>query len=191
MASEFITGDQLATRIGLTAGTAFNSDAGWLKFSLDYKTLYVAKRPFRYGISWDQLNALGAVFGTMQLPINGKMYSVRLPKGRGDGPTTVITGRDPEQSWGSEWNRLMYHISASPNNGAMTSEGISVGDWAQFSNVELGVITGDGGYNWCQEPSGTGRTLRAYNYISNINHTGATTSNNIFGWRPCLELIND
>jgi hypothetical protein len=54
-AGEFITGDQLATQVGLTAGTAFNSDADWLKFSLDNRTLYVAKKPFRYNLSWVRL----------------------------------------------------------------------------------------------------------------------------------------
>ncbi len=192
-ADAFIPGNALASEIGLTAGTAFNSDAGWLKFALDYKTLYVAKRPFRYSVSWDQINARGAVFGTMQVTINGKLYKVRLLKGRGDGLDTVIAGgHDTQPTWGSEWNRLLYHVSASPNNGLMTSEGITVGDWAQFSEAELltNYVYGNGSRSWCQESSGPDKRVgRGAGGVSAVFHVAKDSQNLNTGWRPCLELV--
>ena len=190
-ASEFITGNQLATQVGLTAGAAFNSDAGWLKFSLDYKTLFVAKRPFRHSITWNELNAVGAVFGTAQITINGKLYKVRLLKGVAVGNDISVLGDDIQPTWGSEWNRLMYHVSASPNNGTMTSEGISVGDWAQFSNLELNVTGSTGSRSHVQESVfGTGLAFfRSNNNITVVGYNGKNNGNLLYGWRPCLELV--
>ena len=192
--SEFITGNQLATQIGLTAGTAFNSDVGWLKFSLDNRTLYVAKKPFRYNLNWAAINTVGAVFGTMQVTINGKLYKVRLLKGRGDGLETNITaGYDIQPTWGSEWNRLMYHVSASPNAGFTTSEGISVGDWAQFTNDELGSV-GTGSFSLCQESFMINTTRYAVvrywgDRVAGIGTYAATDTGSMGAWRPCLELV--
>ena len=189
MASEFITGDQLATQIGLTAGTAFNSDAGWLKFSLDYKTLYVAKRPFRQGISWNQINSIGAVTGTTQITVNGKQYRVRLLKGRGDGLNTTISyGNDTLPTWGSEWNRLMYHVAASINGTNISSEGIVSGDWAQFSNADLAL---NGLSSLCQEviTGNTNIVARGSQGAGTIEQTTRTNTHIWTGWRPCLELV--
>src|SRR5690606_4437313 len=73
-ASEFITGGALASAIGLTAGTAHNTNEPWLKFVLDGKTLYVAKKTFRRSITWNQIHARGAVFGTRTVVIQGNTY---------------------------------------------------------------------------------------------------------------------
>lgn len=188
-ASEFINGNDLAVQVGLTAGGAFNSDAGWLKFSLDYKTLYVAKKPFRYSISWNQLNSVGIVSGTTTVTINGKLYKVRLLKGRGDGLNTTISyGNDTLPTHNSEWNRLMYHVAASINGTNISSEGIVSGDWAQFSNADLGL---NGLSSLCQEVI-TGNTnivargSQGAGIIEQINRTSVYT---FVGWRPCLELV--
>ncbi len=194
-ASEFINGNDLAVQIGLIAGTTFNSDAGWLKFALDYKTLYVAKRPFRRSISWDQINARGAVFGDTQVEINGKLYKVRLLKGRGDGLTTSISdGYDTQPTHNSEWNRLMYHVSGLPFEyvqNTLASEGITEGDWAQFSEAELltNAGSGNGSNSFCQDTIGTNRCVRGYNGVSYIRSTGRTSTSSILGWRPVLELV--
>ena len=80
--SEFITGDELARRIGLTAGVSQFSNEPWLKFSYLGKVEFVAKKSFRHSISWDDINAVGAVFGNKTININGKTYKVRLMKGK-------------------------------------------------------------------------------------------------------------
>ena len=194
-AESFITGDQLATQVGLTAGVSINSDAGWLKFSLDYRTLFVAKKPFRHSITWNELDAIGAVFGTTQITINGKQYKVRLLKGRGDGlSTTISDGFDTLPTHGSEWNRLMYHVSGKPFANAsntLASEGITEGDWAQFSEDELltNYTYGNGSYSWCQDTIGTARCVRGYYGASLINNVSRTLRTTNCGWRPVLELV--
>lgn len=186
----------MASAIGLTAGTSQNSTAGWLKFSLDSKTLYVAKCPFRYGISWDQINAVGAVTGTKTIVINGKTYKVRLLKGRGDGLTTAISGGwDNTFTVNSEWNRLMYHVSGTPFANAsntLASEGITVGDWAQYSESNLLTYSsyGFGSASWCQDQAGTIHVYRGYIGVSFITSISSTYVGNVMGWRPCLELVS-
>ena len=78
-ASEFITGVELATAIGLTAGTPM-ADAGWLHFkdTVDGRTKYISKKPLRSHISWDHIHSRGAVFGTRTVVIKGDTYKVRL-----------------------------------------------------------------------------------------------------------------
>ncbi len=195
LATEFITGNQLASEIGLMAGTAFNSDAGWLKFSLDYKTLYVAKKPLRYNLNWDQINATGAVTGIAQITIDGKLYKVRLLKGRGDGLTTSISNTyDGKPTHNSEWNRLMYHVSGKPFANAsntLASEGITEGDWAQFSEAELltNSTYGNGSISWCQDQADTARCGRGRNGVSYIVSIPHGTAGFTYGWRPVLELV--
>ena len=186
MASDFITGDALASSIGLTEGTSQNSTAGWLKFSLDSKTLYVAKKPLRINISWNTLNSSGLITGTTTTVIGGKTYKVRLLKGRGDGLTTDIgSGYDLKATWNSEWNRTMYHVCSkvfsTPN-----SEGLLTGDWAQYSENALGI---DAYYSWVQELSGTNGLCYGYYGVS-YNFSQISSANNAaYTWRPCLELI--
>ena len=195
LATEFITGNDLASEFGLTAGDPEKPNADWLKFSLDYKTLYVAKMPFKRYLSWDQINARGAVFGTAQVTINGKLYKVRLLKGRGDGlSTNVSSGYDTLPTHGSEWNRLMYHVSGKPFADPQTtlaSEGITEGDWARFSEAELSTYYtyGNGSYNWCQESSGTNKVLRGFYGVSYVSWTSPGRIASVNGWRPCLELV--
>lgn len=196
-ASNFITGDALASDMGFSDGTAYNSDAGWLKFSLDSKTLYIAKKPFRYGISWDQINAVNLVYGGRTIVINGLTYKVRLIQGRGDGLNTAITsGYDIQPCWNSEWNRTLYHISGRPfknDNNTLASEGIYNGDWAQYSENEIWMYftVGPGAACWCQEGSGTGSSIASgyagVSSIMSIPNNNTTTAN---GWRPCLELVS-
>ena len=45
--AELITGDALASEVGISAGTSQNSTAGWLKFALDDKILFVAKKAYK------------------------------------------------------------------------------------------------------------------------------------------------
>ena len=197
----FIDGISLANSVGLIAGTPRNNDAGWLKFSLAGKTLYVAKKPLRGRptsggnyLNWNSLNSLGIVTGTKTIVIKDKTYKVRLLKGRGDGLTTDPGyGNDTAPTRNSEWNRLMYHVSASPNNGAMTSEGIAVGDWAQFTNDELGSV-GIGSFSLCQESFMVNTDRWAVvryggNRVAGIVTYAATDTGSTGAWRPCLELV--
>jgi hypothetical protein len=174
-ASDFITGNDLAAQIGLTAGTSQDSDAGWLKFSGNGKTLYVAMKTFRHSISWDHINAVSAVYGNRTVVINGNLYKIRLLTG-GDA--------DPASSAGGEWNSLIYgvHMSTNPQWGP------------GYSDSDLNVGTGNGRGSWTQELGSTSsyRVVRGVNGVSDFNRNtysrGGTSSN--LGWRPVLELVD-
>lgn len=200
-ASEFITGAALASQIGLTAGTSQHSDAGWLHFELDGKTLYVAKKPYRHSVSWNNIHAVGAVFGTRTVVFNGKKYKVRLLKSvaTGDRYTGGSSGYDPVGTYGSEWNRLMYPIHSGAhtqtgNPSPVSGEGIRFGTLAQYTDTDLVVHStgGSGSHNWCQEtPSAdsTARVIRGAAGVSYLTWIAASELSRHFGWRPVLELI--
>lgn len=197
-AAEFITGDQLAIAVGLTVGTSQNSTAGWLHYidTVDGKTKYVAKKPLRHTVTWNDLNTKGVVFGTMTVAINGDTYKVRLLKGSATDPHVGSYGFDLPGTHGSEWNRLLYHISGKPFTNAsnrLTSEGITTGDWASYSEADLGMhgSFGNGSYSWCQEV-GTDpmtRVRRGESGVSYSNLYTSSTANLYCGWRPVLELV--
>ena len=175
-AHELISGDALALAIGLSAGIAQNSDAGWLKWAKDNKIIFVAKKTLRNTISWDQIDAVGAVFGTKTISIGEKTYKVRLLTG-GDA--------DPASTPGGEWNQIMYgaHIDEVPT-------------WDQFSNCSLLVHgeCGNGSYNWCQEASASNtdaRVTRGWTGISAFQKTILSSiADKDRGWRPVLELLS-
>lgn len=195
--NELITGDTLAIAIGLDDGAPI-ADAGWLKFSLDGRVLYVAKRPLRHSISWNSINTVGAVFGTTTVVINGDTYKVRLLKGTNAGPVTRDWGYDEPYTHGSEWNRLLYRVSANPfgdTRNTLGSEGIATGDWASYSEADIGTAMaytgGNGGLSWCQETGTTG-TTRVSRGNSGVSHSTQDISSNVttyLGWRPVLELV--
>lgn len=195
--SEFITGDQLAAAIGLTAGIPI-ADAGWLKFadSVDGKTKYISKRPLRSNINWDQLNAVGAVFGSKTVVIKGLTYKVRLLSGANSNPATGSSGWDAPYTHGCEWNRLMYHISAKPfanPSNTLQSEGITEGDWASYSEADLLTHSsgGNGSYSWCQE-TGTTPTTRGSCGAVGVSYSIQNASSDAYsylGWRAVLELV--
>lgn len=198
-ASEFITGDALASQIGLTAGVSQYSDAGWLHFedSVDGLTKYISKKPLRHSISWDSIDAVGAVFGSKTVVINGDMYKVRLLSGANSNPATTANGSfDHPGTHDCEWNRLLYHISAKPFGHAsntLQSEGIEEGDWASYSEKDLVTYYshGSGSYQWCQETGTTATTRVRRGYIGVSLSVQGTSSNASSGngWRVVLELV--
>ena len=192
--SQFITGNALATAIGLTAGTAINSTSPWLKFALNGKTLYVAKKHFRRNIPWNDIHMVGAVYGTRTVVISGKTYKVRLLK------TSLIDPVPDPWEWvwtdliGSEWNKLMHpiHVKAgtqtwSRNQGVdpdVPNWGINYTDAALETNVCVSL---------CQERKGTDYVVgRGHPGIdtdaSDVTSAGVGEFGDV-GWRPCLELV--
>src|SRR5699024_58431 len=106
-ASELITGDSLASKIGLSSGTSHFSNEPWLKFSYEGKLQYVAKKTYRYNLSWAQINALDAVYGDKIIEIDGKEYKLRLMRAANEDPASSSSGSVNHHS---EWNKLMLPI---------------------------------------------------------------------------------
>jgi len=74
--AELITGSDLAASIGLIEGTSINDTAGWLKFQSHGKVLYIAKKPQRHTVSWDQIYWRSAVYGDRTIRIGNDLYKV-------------------------------------------------------------------------------------------------------------------
>lgn len=191
-AANFITGPALAAAVGLTQFPQINSELGWMRFRIDGKFIWVAKRPFQYAVTWDGLNNLGIATGTKTIEIGGKTYKVRLLRGAEANPTnwTVEMGQNNPPIVGpSEWNRLMYRVSAS-NPGPASN-------WMTFTDVEIGVGDTTGGRSLCLEGSVVSQPTycvgRGYPVIHWFNYqfrdSGGSSNFNNHGWRPVLELV--
>ena len=186
-----ITGDALASQLGLTAGTAFNSDAGWLKVLYMGKVLFVAKRPFRYNLSWDRINAVDGVYGNRTIDIGSNTYRVRLMKG-GENDT----GSAKEGAYGrNEWNTIMYSLISCARVGHL---GAKVGQlWNSYTNDQLGIggeSNPDGSYTWCQETDpndSSQRVCRGSSSVSGFVSYSSYAVGSVFGWRPVLELVQN
>lgn len=196
-ASEFITGNELAKRIGFWAGTSQNSKVGWLKFTYMGKIEFVAKKPFRHSISWDNINNANAVYGSKTINILGKTYKVRLMKGKTEGKQNNKSYEKGDICKGSEWNKLMLPIHKNaPRNWAYNDNV----DWptrdggVDYTDDDLATkyTGGDGSYCWCQEygESTDNHLLRGYEGVSYSGCTHSSYSGNpTYGWRPVLELV--
>ena len=69
-------GTNLALEIGLSAGTAVNSDTAWIKYVYKNKVCFTPIKPLRHTVTWNQLYNAGIVYPTQDeglLPPNGRM----------------------------------------------------------------------------------------------------------------------
>lgn len=200
---QVITNTALRNAIGLVAGTNHSPSSGWLKFLTgEGLTLYVAKRPFSQGISWEQIHAVGAVYGTATVDIQGSTYRVRLLKGANSevvshsGSSSVL---DPEWSWGSECNRLFYPLASDDPvlrripTYPFSGEGLEFGTWGEYTQRDIDLTDGTSLFSWCQEESRTGITSRRIcrngAALARIHAYSSTDARNHLLWRPVLELI--
>lgn len=158
---DFISGDELANVIGLTAGTSQNSDAGWLKVVDGNKMLLIAKKTFRHTISWNDINAVDAVFGKI-ITIDGVKYVLRL----------LST---------AEWDRFMYPLHADHPDSAP--------NWANYSNADLNVGTGDGRHCWVSTASLPNRVVRGFSGVTYSYSNTPSFADSRYGWRPVLEFF--
>lgn len=198
-AYSFITGDELARRIGLTAGTSQFSNEPWLKFAYLGKIEFVAKKPFRHSISWDQINEANAVFGNKTININGNIYKVRLIKGKTEGKQDDLTSYEGIINRNSEWNKLILPIhQKAPSNWAYPINVDSPTENWGISYTDLDLITtnnsGNGNWTWCQEYGARNDIYRLYRGRYDVSFSSGYASHvrgmKEFGWRPVLELVN-
>ena len=192
-ANELITGDALASLIGLTAGTSQHSDAGWLHVGLDGTEMLIAKRPLRSHISWNHINAVNAVYGNRTVNIGGVDYKIRLPKGANSDPTDEGGGHDVPHSHGSEWNRIFYRLTEnvyidSRNTKASEEPFVHLANYSE-ADLILDYRTGSGSYQWCQETAGSNRVGRGNGGVSTLTRNSPSNTSSVYGWRPILERV--
>lgn len=186
--AELITAGVLFSELGLTQGNLKTDTSGWLKFIVDGKVIYVAKRPLYTHISWNHLSVKKLVFGETVHSIKQETYKVRLFKGA-PGPTISISGGpvDPATTYGSEWNKLMYRIV---NKSGNSGEGIPYGEWAQYTEDELQVGLVAEAATMCQETSVDAPAdflHRGYKTIGSGGKTPKSSVTSLVTWRPVLE----
>lgn len=198
--TELITGDDLANEIGLSAGTSQHSNEPWLKFAIDEEILYVAKKPYRNDVSWDDIDAVNAVYDDASAPvvtIDGFQFRVTLMTGAEADPTQWTTSSTADDNFGqgSEWNRLMYRVHQDvPTGGTDTYHGGAQegANWAEYTDADIVVGSGNGRRTWCQEtPSyDTSRRVSRGAYgLSRFDAYGSARSGGDYGWRPALRLL--
>lgn len=194
--SEFFTGSELSSLVGLTSGNLQNSDSDWMKFKYKGKILMVPMNTFRNSISWDQIYSSGLVYGTNDnglaptgTPTNqytivtkeGYTYKVRLMTGSSTDPHNGTYGYDLAITYGSEWNELMYNVSDSNPNGISNN-------LETFSSSELDLPNA----NWTQEEYTSGsirRVIRGASGIDYLVYRDSDRTDNTSTWRPVLELV--
>ena len=203
--TDLISGDSLASTIGLTAGSAQDSTAGWLKFyvgpdaacnrgSTAY-VIFVAKMPYRNNLSWNSINSAKAVDGSdAAITISGEDYKVRLMQGADADPSTYTYGTSCADNPGenSEWNDLFYRIHEDEPNCTDVTEGMpggssttrhggpQVGDnFDDFTDAETGVLytLNNGSACWCQEVDGVATSRRVGRGFNGVaNFTSGTAT---------------
>ena len=206
--ADLITGDALALAIGLSAGTSQFSNEPWLKYSYNGETRFVAKKPYRYNLSWESIYQAGAVWGTdtvgpnpsganrtqdASVTIDGTDYRVMLLGGGNANPTANTTGYDVTAGVNSEWNELFYRIHSTTHidtSNTTASEGSPV-PWVSYTDADLHMHNslGNGTYCWTKETHGASSTYRVFrgSYgVSRLPYYTATGVYPYFGWRPAL-----
>ena len=172
------TPNELITVAGITEGTTkdddFNDpdeDITWLKFSHNYKTLFVADRTIHYGVSWSHLESLGLVFGKV-VEKDGQKYMLRLMQGANVNPASVAGGLN------DEWNSLI--VAFTPDT--------ADSHWISFDDVN----TSGGGFSYMQETLASDiaqSIIRGYSTTVGFSQQTKSTTNSIIGYRPVLEVL--
>ena len=192
--SQLITGNALASMVGISAGTSQFSSEGWLKFAYQGIIQFVAKKPIRHSISWDRINSANCIYGAKTVTIGGLTYKVRLMRGANKDPAGYFSG---SINHNSEWNKLMLpiHIEAKNKNWAHPlNVETDVPYWGiDFTDTDLCTHSsvGNGAYSWCQEVAETSgsRILRSFFGVSDSYSSGSYTAASNRGWRPVLRLV--
>lgn len=193
-AADFITGDDLARAIGLTAGTAQNSDVDWMKFAYQGETYFIPKKSHRYNISWSHINAANAIDGSKIITIGVDEFHVELMKGLNPDPSVPFTtGYDVPSGYNSMWNELMYKVAVDIPTYPKTSQ---VGpNWANFPQDDsadgLNITAGNGRYSWCQEVApnnSANRVLRGTLSVTYLYAFSASSTSSDLGWRSALRV---
>lgn len=184
-ADEFITATALRTLLPTVNGVSINTDAGWLKFYLDGRTLFIAQKTFIRSLTWN--DCFNKLSGNQLITIKGRTYrSIRLTG------LSSMSALQTETEL-SMWDRLIYSVAGYAVTGQQVSNNKK---WDTFTAIELG-LTGDGTggqthcYNTWMYAGTTIYTARAY--LGDVTVVGGWGSNTYTtadaGWRPVLELV--
>lgn len=173
------TPNELISLAGITEGTTKNdayndpnADITWLKFSHNYKTLFVADRTIHNSVSWNHLDSKGVVFGKV-VDIDGQKYLLRLLQGANVNPASVKGGANSND----EWDSLIVQFT--PNT--------------EDSHFGTDIANTNGGsYAWCQETyynDTTRSIIRGSSTVDSLSPRGKDTKTTNDSYRPVLEVL--
>ena len=169
------TGSQLSSAAGVSIGSGLfysSSNTEWLKFAFDGKILFLAQKPIRYALSWNDLNNAGCVYGTKQITKDGITYQCRLLR---------IRDGEPETGPGREQYLLQrVHESYYPHWDTLTNEELYLGQPGDAN----------GKFSLAQETmAGYSANCYAYDYAMGGSTVAKNDRGAWFGWRPVLEVV--
>lgn len=200
-ADELITGDELASKIGLIEGISQCQNEPWLKFSYLGNIEFIAKKPLRYSLIWEDFDSIDAVRGNKVIIIGGLKYKVRLIKGKTEGKQNDTSHDEGSINHNSEWNKLMLPISENAPNDWGKYFGGNVKspteDWGvNYSEDDLGAISRLKGINGCNTICQEFRYMRGGSAVrGSIAGSSMGGSDGVryvhYGWRPVLELVGE
>ena len=163
------TGAQISTFATITIGsTQFypSTSIEWVKFGCENKIIFIAQKPIRKSVSWDDLNAKGCVYGTKIFTIDGITYKCRLVRIRNDDPGTT-DGREL---------LLLRKLQ---------------GTWDSLSATDLHMISGlpPTGARCLAQETQEGYSANCYGFDNSVGTQSKNDRQDWFGWRPVLEVI--
>lgn len=193
----------VASDAGITQGTAINAATPWLKFAYHGRLIFVPKQNVRRNISWNHINARGAVYpvdtGNGVTPGRNQTGSSGISEGGPVAQTRKVTqanlvwdlrlltgsAKDPS----STDDQPSGPYEPNPNGGEWFELFVPLqdGTWGSLSNADLGTggrFAGNNNAFWCQESAGfyswgstfgPQRTLRGFQ--DGPNTTDISTSN--------------
>ncbi len=188
--SDLISYSDLSSQLGVPGAFVEDHTVGmWFKYAHNGRTLFVAQRGIKTGVSWEQLYLLGLVYGddtygrfpsgtqrrqSGRVTIGNITYKVRLLTGSSDDPSNAQDETDTRHSSlsDSEWTKLIVPTTD--------------GTWASFSDRDMGFI--NSGQTWCQESKGPDRLLHGVNSAYDTYFRSADDASSYRGWRPVLEV---
>lgn len=165
-----VSGNGLASAVGISIGTSqiyLNNSIDWVKFGYEGKIIFIARKPIRRALSWNDINNAGCVFGTKQVTFDGVTYKCRLMR---------IMENDNSDKTGREYP-FMNKIKTT---------------WDNLTDEEMHFNrTGDtGGHVYAQETP-VENSSKCWKFTSD-NGWGTAEKNDRgawFGWRPVLEVV--
>lgn len=206
----YITTDRLISECKLT-GIATNEVRfpNFLKFYIDGKIIAFPQQPIASGMTWEDLNNRGLVYGEKIIDMAGGKWKVRLFKtlpGDADSfslkESDTLVNNTPFFTVGSEYNRTILNCCTDSQQPGERKPGEA--PWENFKAVSyLGISSNSKSlsYVWMQEEfkhtdGRKGRIQRpSLNVTDRLSHFWFFDTGGIQGksclWRPVLELIND
>ena len=150
--TDLFTSDELASAVGVTAGTSQDNQEVWHKYYWN-GGIHFWRKPIRFGVSWSDLWEEGAVFGTgtdtsrkgetptdltsinqdAEVTKNGVTFAVRLMERGNVDPVELETA----EMHNSEYTLILMNLHAATNSGEYSpspTDGVSYANWTETAN---------------------------------------------------------